>query len=204
VSDEETGEIVSSIIWARMKKGRMKIRTVLLAALGICCLGASRPNMAEVEPYFGENYEKAQVIARGFDQTYHEGIMITGTSGYISRTREALELIEGRDPRNWYFVRKHVRRITLSGHPGMDIGGGRLTTGREEGATAEAIAGGIVHEAWHRELYLTGSLWDGREAEIFCLKKQNEALDKLDGVQLDMDEALRSEYWKVDYWSRDW
>jgi hypothetical protein len=182
----------------------MKSRVLLVASLAAASLAASRPDSGEVRPYFGENYEGAQIIARGYDQVYHEGIRITGTVAYIARVREALDLIEEKDPRNWYFVRKHVRRITLSGHPGMDIGGGRLTTASEEGVPAAVTAGGIVHEAWHRELFFSGAPWEGREAERFCLRKQNEALVLLGALPLDPDEALAGEYWKVDYWSRDW
>jgi len=182
----------------------MRTRALLLAALAASCLAASRPDTGQVRPYFGENYEEAQVIAYSYDQAYHEGIKVTGTGAYIERIRRALDLIEEKDPRNWYFVRKHIRRITLSGHPGMDVGGGRLTTGSEEGIPAAVTAGGIVHEAWHRELFFSGSPWEGREAERFCLGKQNEALERLGGTPLDLDKVLASEYWKVDYWSRDW
>lgn len=182
----------------------MRPRVFLVLVPALCCLGASRPEEAAVRPYLGKHYEKVQSIVRGYSQEYHEGIKITGTPEYIARIREALELIEANDRRNWYFVRKHVRKITLSGHPGMDIGGGRLTTGSEEGVPSTVTAGGIVHEAWHRELFFSGRAWEGREAEAFCLQKQNEALAKMGGEPLDMEEVLRSGYWKVDYWSRDW
>jgi hypothetical protein len=182
----------------------MKVRILLLVAAGICCMGASRPGIGAVEPYFGEHYEEMQAVARQYEQKYHEGIKITGTSGYIARIRAALDLIEAKDSRNWYFVRKNIRRITLNGHSGIDIGGGRMTSAAGESEALETLAGGIVHEAWHRELYLMGRPWQGREAEVFCLRKQNEVLGKLNSAQLDLDEMLRSEYWKVDYWSRQW
>ena len=182
----------------------MKARVLIAAALAVCCLGASRPEGGGARAYFGRNYEKAQIRARGYEQVFHEGIRITGTGPYIARIRAALDLIEEMDPRNWYFVRKNVRLITLSGHAGMDIGGGRLTTGSEEGVAATVTAGGIVHEAWHRELFFSGREWEGREAEASCLRKQNEALEKFGAPTLDVEEVLRSEYWKVDYWSRDW
>lgn len=182
----------------------MKLRALSLAALAACCLGASRPPAGEVPPFFKEGYESALVSAGRHSQKYHEGIMITGTAGYIARMKDALELIEKSDSRSWYFVRKHIRKITLTGHSGMDVGGGRFTSGAVETEGAASTAGGIVHDAWHRELYLRGEAWEGREAEVFCLEKQNELLGKMESPLLDIEEVLRSEYWRSDYWSRDW
>lgn len=182
----------------------MKARSLLVALLGISCLGASGPKKVAVEPFFPEEYERWQLEERNHRQRYHEGILVTGTVTYISRVRDALELIESADPRNWYFVRKHVRRITLTGHAGMDVGGGRFTSGEGEGETGAWLAGKIVHDAWHRELYFRGRPWEGRDAEIFCLGKQREFLERVDSGPLNVEEALESEYWKVDYWARDW
>ena len=86
---------------------------------------------------------------------------------------EALSLIEKTDPRVWYFVRKHIRKITLTGHPGIDVVNGRLMSGELGGESIESIAGGIVHESWHRELHFRGEKWRGREAERICIEKQN-------------------------------
>lgn len=182
----------------------VKLRALSLAALAACCLGASRPPAEAVDPFFPEGYENLQVSARQHSQKYHEGIMITGTAGYIVQMGDALELIEKTDSRSWYFVRKHIRKITLTGHSGMDVGGGRFTSGEKSGEGAASTAGGIVHDAWHRELYVRGGPWEGREAEVFCLEKQNELLEKLKIPLLDIEEVIRSEYWRTDYWSRDW
>jgi hypothetical protein len=182
----------------------MKVRCLLVVLPAVFCLGASNPKEGSLEPFFPEGYEERQLEERGHGQRYHEGILITGTADYISRVRDALDLVESADPRNWYFLRKHVRRITLTGHPGMDVGGGRFTSGEGEGETTAWLAGKIVHDAWHRELYLRGRPWEGREAEVFCLERQREFLARADGGALDVEEALRSEYWKVDYWARDW
>jgi hypothetical protein len=181
-----------------------KAKGLPAVVLAVCCLGSSPPPGGKAAPFLPDGYEKIQVARLHYTQRYHEGIRITGTTAYVSRVKAALETIEAADPRSWYFVRKHVRKITLTGHSGMDVGGGRLTSGDLAGEGVDAAAGGIVHEAWHRELYERGRAWAGREAEIFCLNRQNEFLARLNAAQLDIDETLRSEYWKTDYWSREW
>ena len=182
----------------------VKAQALLAVAAALWCLGASKPPGGGLEPYFPEDYEAGRTRDGSYRQRYHEGILVTGTPGFIARVGEALDLIEATDRRNWYFVRKHIRRITLTGHPGMDVGGGRFTSGDGEGETTAWFAGKIVHDAWHRELYFRGLPWEGREAELFCLERQKEFLGRLDDDSLDVEEALRSEYWKVDYRARDW
>lgn len=179
------------------------LRIPLVAFAAMTCLGASQAPR-EVRPYFGEKFEEQQVTAWKYRQDYVEGILITGTERYISEVKKALELIETRDGRNWYYVRKHVRRITLTGHAGMDIGGGRFTSRESHEGSTEHLAGTIVHDAWHRELFVRGMPWEGEEAELFCLDRQNEFLTKLGAETVSPEEAVRSQYWKVDYWSRDW
>jgi hypothetical protein len=181
----------------RLKKWHLP----LVLAAGIACLGADRPGDETVPPLFRGKFEEQQVRARNYRQGYYEGILITGTAGYITAMEKALALIETADSKNWYYVRKHIRRITLTGHAGIDIGAGRFTSGDGE---VEFLAGSLVHDAWHRELYVSGKKWEGREAEIFCLEKQNGFLAGVNADLVDLEAALASEYWKIDYWERDW
>jgi hypothetical protein len=173
----------------------------LVLAAGIVCLGADRPGDETVPPLFRGKFEEQQVRARNYRQGYYEGILITGTAGYIAAMEKALELIETADQRNWYYVRKHIRRITLTGHAGIDVAAGRFTSASGE---MEFFAGSLVHDAWHRELYVSGKKWEGREAEILCLEKQNGFLAAVNADLVDLETALASEYWKIDYWERDW
>jgi hypothetical protein len=154
--------------------------------------------------FFEENFESIQMLARNYQQRWYEGIRVTGTEGFSGRIVEALALVEDTDTRNWYYVRKHIRKITLTGHPGMDVANGRLMSGGLAGESAVTAAGGIVHEAWHRELHFRGADWSGREAERLCIEKQNAFLSLLGAPPLNVEETLASEFWKVDYWSRDW
>ena len=184
---------------------RLKKRHLLLVlAAATTCLGASGPEDETLSPLFRGKFEEQQVRARNYVQGYFEGILITGTAEYITDMRAALELIETADSSSWYYVRKHVRRITLTGHAGIDIAAGRFTSGAGEVGGVEFLAGSLVHDAWHRELYVSGEKWEGREAEIFCLKKQNGFLAGVNAAPVDLEAALASEYWKIDYWSRDW
>jgi hypothetical protein len=160
---------------------------------------------AEKPPtYFGERYEEGLAAARSYAGSYYEGILITGTPAFVGRARAALALIESKDSRSWLFTRKHVRRITLNGHAGMDIGGGRITADDEPGEQPEAFAGRIVHEAWHGELALSGDVRSAEEAEAFCLAHQNEFLVRAGFPGIDVARTLASRYWEKDYWSRDW
>ena len=175
---------------------------VLLPAL--LWAGLSHSGEVAARGYFDENFESLQMLARNHSQRWYEGIRITGTAGFSDRIAEALALVENTDPREWYFVRKHIRKITLTGHPGMDVAIGRLMSGPLEGESAEMTAGGIVHEACHRELHFQAVPWNGREAERICIEKQNAFLSRLGAPPLNVEETLASEYWKVDYWARDW
>jgi hypothetical protein len=184
----------------RLKKRHLPF----VLAAGIACLGAGGSGDEAVSPLFRGKFEEQQVRARNYLQGYYEGILITGTAEYITAVRAALELIETADSSNWYYVRKHVRRITLTGHAGIDIASGRFTSGTGEVGGVEFLAGSLVHDSWHRELYVSGKKWEGREAEIFCLEKQNGFLAGANATPVDLEAALASEYWKIDYWSRDW
>ncbi len=181
----------------------MKIRLLLLAVLAIASMGASRPGNGPAA-FFPEDYEKTGAAGEKFSQRFYEGILVTGPGWFLDDAGKALGVIEGNDARNWYFVRKHVRRVTYTGHSGMDIGGGRFTSGGSDRDDPVDRAASIVHDAWHRELYFRGRQWEGREAEIFCLSKQNEFLKLLRREPLDVEKVLGSEYWKTGYWSRAW
>lgn len=195
-----TTKISFENIGAGQQKGsRVHAVALVLALLVPAVVGAEKP-----PTYFGERYEEGLAAARKFSSAYHEGIRITGTSAFIERVRAALALIESADSRSWYFTRKHVRRITLNGHAGMDIGGGRMTAADEPDQEPAAFAGRIVHEAWHAELALNGEVSEGEAAEAFCLARQDEFLVRAGFPGIDVERTLASRYWEKDYWSRDW
>jgi hypothetical protein len=179
-------------------------KNLLAVLLGLCCLGAANPDQDAPAPFLPEDYEQRQVATHQYRQSRWEGILITGTEEYLARVTAALALIEATDSRSWHFVRKHVRLITLNGHAGMDVGAGRITTDDARRGGVVNLAAQIIHEAWHRELSWSGLACEGRVAEIFCIAKQNEFLRRSRLPTIDLDEALRSEYWTVDYWSRNW
>jgi hypothetical protein len=176
----------------------------LVIALLLFPAPASRAVEKAERPYFSEGFEQAQRTAFRYEWKYYEGILITGPADFIDRFARALALIEKEDPNSWYFVRKHIRKITRTGHPGMDVANGRLMSGDLEGESTASAAGGIIHEAWHRELHFRGEIWRGRIAEQACMERQNAFLRLVGATPLDIEETLSSEYWKVDYWSRDW
>ena len=187
-----------------MIEERMNITIPAVIAFAVLDAGPASAGADSVEPFFPRDYDTRRVAVERHVQKYLEAVLITGTEEYVGRVSAALELIERTDPRSWYFVRKHVRKITLTGHPGMDIGGGRFTSGAGEGVERESLAGSIVHDAWHREHYVRGDPWEGRGAEIFCLERQNAFLAMVERPPLDIDEVVATAYWETDYWSRNW
>jgi hypothetical protein len=166
------------------------------------CLGFTGPQRPD--PYFEEEFEEELASGAQMVQTYHEAIRLTGTPEFVRSIRAALDLLEAADPRNWYFVRKQIRKITLTGHSGMDVFAGRYTSGHLPDEHPAQAAGRLVHDAWHRELFRRGEPWTGREAEEFCLARQNEFLARAGHPPLDSAAALATGYWTVDYWLRDW
>ena len=174
------------------------------AVLAVCCIAAAPPERGAVPDFFPEGFEEREAAARNLRQVYHEGILITGSETYLSRVRAALLIVEETDSRSWYFVRKQIRRITMTGHTGVDVNGGRVTSREDGPGSAAELAAQIVHEAWHGESYSSGLPWDGPAAERFCIERQNEFLARLGLPRIDVETALRTEYWKVDYWSRTW
>lgn len=183
---------------------RQGLRTLLAPALAACCIAAAPPEQGAVPDFFPEGFDEREAASRNLRQRYHEGILITGSDAYISRVRAALRLLEETDSRSWYFVRKQIRRITMTGHTGVDVNGGRITSREDGPGSAAGLAAQIVHEAWHGESYSSGQPWEGPAAERFCIERQNEFLGRLGLPLIDVETALRSEYWMVEYWSRSW
>jgi hypothetical protein len=181
-----------------------RLRRLLAPVLAICCIAAAPPEQGAVPDFFPEGFEEREAAARNLRHRYHEGILITGSEAYISSVKAALQVIEEADSRSWYFVRKQIRRITMTDHTGVDVNGGRVTSREDGPGSAAGLAAQIVHEAWHGESYSNGQPWDGPAAERFCIERQNEFLARLGLPGVDVETALRSEYWKVDYWSRTW
>ena len=183
---------------------RRGLRALLASVLAACCTAAAPPEHGAVPDFFPEGFEEREVTTRNLRQVYHEGILITGSESYISEVAAALQLVEETDSRSWYFVRKQIRRVTMAGHTGVDVNGGRITSREGGPGSAAGLAAQIVHEAWHGESYSSGLPWDGAAAERFCIERQNEFLARLGLPRIDVETALRTEYWKVDYWSRTW
>ena len=174
------------------------------AALALACLLPAAAGAEKPPAYFGDRYEEGLAAARNLVSVHHEGIRITGTPVFIARVRAALAIVEWNDSHSWHFTRKHVRRITLNGHAGMDIGGGRITAADDPSERPAAFASRIVHEVWHAELAVSDEAGDALAAESFCLARQNEFLLRVGLPALDVERTLASRYWEKEYWSRDW
>jgi len=156
------------------------------------------------QSYFPRNFEATQVEANGYLQESYNRILITGTKEFIAREKEALDLIRNYDPYNWEIVQRNITRITLTSHSGIDVVIGRYTSNDNQSKSEAWIASEIVHEAWHRENYRNWKTFSGREGERKSIEKQNDFFRRVGYPPINIEDMLRTEYWKIDYEKRTW
>lgn len=149
-------------------------------------------------------------------------ITIEGDEDCISKTQEALKLLQDKAVVHYSVINKYVGVIecTESGS-GMDVWAkppkyqvGKPT--RDAGTIW--YAGTIAHDACHSKLYhdylsnnpsnpVPYEIWTGRNAEKQCLDVQYDALTKI-GADYNalnyVKSIINSEYWNIDYDKRWW
>ena len=126
-----------------------------------------------------------------------EGIRIFGADEFVTQVESALQLLEERAPDALERVRQGIARIvSVPAGSGMDVFTKTFQVGW---VTAFApgfdapqqviwLAGTIVHDACHSNLYAEGRVYYGKEGELTCLREQLEVLDLID------DETFFSNY----------
>lgn len=129
-------------------------------------------------------------------------INIEGTLEYAQRTVQALDLIYYRDPENWAVVRNNINTIRLNFPSGIYVDTGVLDT--DDNTTTSThyqllpwVAGEIVHDAWHREYFRRGEVYEGREGEKKCMERQNEFFQRIGYPQINIEDMLKTRYWEV-------
>lgn len=117
-------------------------------------------------------------------------IQIVGSDAFVTQVRAALQILAEHAPDALEGVERGISRIaSVPAGSGMDV---YSRTYRIGIATAFApgfsvsgqviwLAGTIVHDACHSNLYAQGRAFWGKAAEVTCLERQLEALDQIDG-----------------------
>lgn len=117
------------------------------------------------------------------------GIRIEGSNEFVERVEAALQLLSERAPEALVRVEQGIATIRLvSSGPGINVYSKTYLV-REETAFAPGysrrdqviwLAGSIVHDACHSNLYIQGEDHYGTAAEVTCLERQLEALELID------------------------
>ena len=117
------------------------------------------------------------------------GITILGSDAFVSQVEAALQLLSERAPEALASVEDGIATIrSVSSGSGMDVYSKTYLVGD---VTAYApgfgrrqqviwLAGTVVHDACHSNLYAKGEVFRGKAAEVTCLERQLEALDLID------------------------
>ena len=184
----------------------MGLKTEFTSGIAILTLATA---MYINRPFFTQSYhprnlEATLVEAHGYLQESYNGILITGTKEYIMAGKKALDLIKKKDPYHWQIVQRNITRITLNGHPGITMDNGRFTSSASYSKSETWFAGSIVHDAWHRQYFRNWETYSGREGEKKCMEKQNNFLRRVGHSLLNIEDRLRTEYWKIGYEQRKW
>ncbi len=121
---------------------------------------------------------------------------IIGTERFIAQVQEALQLIAEHDPEAFVRVRDGIITFqSVAAGSGMDVYSKIYLVGNQ---TAFApgysrsrqvvwLAGTIVHDACHSNLYAAGEEFTGKAAEITCLERQLATLERIDDTGLFVD-----------------
>lgn len=129
-------------------------------------------------------------------------IIIDGPPDYAQRTMQALDLIYHRDPGNWVIVQSNITTIRFNPPSGIYVHTGVFDTDANITTPTSYqplpwVAGEIVHDAWHREYFRRGELYDGWEGEKKCMERQNEFFQRIGYQQVNIEQLLKSRYWEV-------
>ncbi len=136
-------------------------------------------------------------------QQYHYfNIIIDGPPDYAQRTIKALDLIYYCDPANWAIVQNNITTIRFNPPSGIYVHTGVFDTDANITTPTsyqplQWVAGEIVHDAWHRQYFRNGEVYDGWEGEKKCIERQNEFFKKIGYPQVNIEQLLQTRYWEV-------
>ena len=149
-------------------------------------------------------------------------IVVKGDENCISKTQEAIGLLQNKALNHYFIVSKYVSIIECA-----EAGSGmyawekppRYQVGKSTyGAGTIWYAGTIVHDACHSKQYqdyavsnpsrvVPDDVFTGKVAEAQCLDVQYDVLTKIGADQNTLNyvqNIINSEYWNIDYGNRWW
>ena len=143
-------------------------------------------------------------------QTKQVSVKISGDKNFVSRTQAALSLLKQKSPDDYALVTRYIGLIkqdTFSGMAAYE----KIPTYRVGAATSSSsttwYASTIVHDAYHSKLYndyartkksaVPDQVWTGTEAEMQCLQRQINTLEKIKAPLHEQEYAasLQNENW---------
>ncbi|MDO8511093.1 MAG: hypothetical protein Q7S55_02915 [Nanoarchaeota archaeon] len=166
----------------------------ILVGLAALAMGCSTPYSAALTP------------AMTKQEVQYCGIAIEGFPTYTQNIIEALDLIYYRDQGNWSIVQNNITVIRFNPPSRIDVYTGVFDTDANITTSTQYqplqwVAGEIVHDAWHREYFRRGEIYNGWEGEKKCMERQNEFFTKIRYPLVDVEKKLQTRYWET---QRNW
>lgn len=136
----------------------------------------------------------------------YSNLIIDGPPDYVQRTIQALDLIYYNDKSNWAIVQENITFIRLNPPSKIYVRTGVFDTDANITTLTQYqplpwIAGEMVHDAWHREYFRRGEVYNGWEGEKKCMERQNEFFRKIGYPLVDVERRLQTRYWET---QRNW
>ena len=160
--------------------------------------------------------------AAAIGQANKQVISIIGDQACQSDVNQALKLLDQRATADYHMVERYIAVIQCvpqgSGMYAYETKPRFAVGTQERNAGPIWLAGTIVHDATHSELYhqyqakypfqpVPDDAWGGRAAETTCIAAQTQALREVGGSQAQIDylqTTLSTNYWDVPVASRTW
>jgi hypothetical protein len=117
-------------------------------------------------------------------------VEVRGSKDFQTWTRSALDLLRSQAPSAYKDVLASIKIVEpVEAGSGIYVDEGRFQVGRgtayapnyEPAEQLVWYAGTLVHDACHADLHKQGKVYDGKEGEVACLKRQKAALIQLKG-----------------------
>lgn len=134
---------------------------------------------------------------------------VIGSAAFKGKVGQALELLKAKAPDSYQNVCKYLYKIVENANSGVDIYSKTffLGSGTIQQGDVYWVAGVIVHDAYHSQLYSNGQAFVGAGAEETCNQVQKKALRDIgapDYYLTYLDEVSKSQYWEVPFNQRSW
>lgn len=220
---------------ARMQKKRFSIAwiryslfsiSVLLSVLAFQSYAVSS-SASEKQVRDNKEFNLGADLASGLELAQHflsnrkhvGHILILGSEEFYEQTKQAMELLQRKDPASYQLVNEHLAVIATFTHSGTSsfLGRGIFLAG-EPSVTGSLVwyASVLVHEATHVYLYRARKTWQEKflpspalreREEVICLDNQERGLRKLGADAWTLKwvrEGKHRHYWDVPFLERDW